>query len=79
MGRAVDITAPGGRIEHRRPRLGDLHWDGGVWRRWSGRRWARAVASPAPVRLLDPRPLDADPPLAPSSSGGSWTARSRAR
>lgn len=44
----------------RRRALGELRWDGKVWRRWNGRRWAKALYSPRPVRLLDSTPLDRD-------------------
>jgi hypothetical protein len=41
-------------------------WDGKVWRRWSGRRWASAVGSPYPDRLRDSTPFDAQPTLDPT-------------
>lgn len=63
MRRAVDVLEPDGRIARRHPRVGDFRWDGKVWRRWSGARWAKATHSTHPARLEDPRPLHLDPRL----------------
>ena len=38
-------------------RAGDLRWDGEVWLRWTGRRWARALYSLRPDRLENPAPF----------------------
>ncbi|MFS3127968.1 hypothetical protein ACLM5J_06150 [Nocardioides sp. Bht2] len=43
------------------PASGDYRWDGEVWRRWDGRRWAIALYALRPARLNDPRPLTEDP------------------
>ncbi|WP_182526678.1 hypothetical protein [Nocardioides dongkuii] len=40
---------------------GELQWDGTRWRRWTGRRWARAAYSLRPSRLEVAEPLHRDP------------------
>lgn len=55
---AVDGTAV-----RRKPVAGDVRWDGTVWRRWSGRRWAQAAYSLDPDRLEQPARLDAGTPV----------------
>jgi diacylglycerol kinase family enzyme len=53
MVRAQDIVRADGLVVHRKPLEGDMRWDGKVWRRWNGRRWATAAYSVAPARLQD--------------------------
>lgn len=60
MPRAVDVVDPTGQHVTRSPRVGDFRWDGTVWRRWSGRRWAMATHAVHPDRLRDARPLHLD-------------------
>lgn len=43
--------------------IGELRWNGKVWRRWNGRRWAKALYSRDPRRLLLATPLDQDSPV----------------
>lgn len=40
-----------------------MRWNGKVWRRWSGSRWALALYSRDRIRLTFPAPLDDDPAL----------------
>jgi hypothetical protein len=63
MSRTIEIAGPDGTRVRRRPVVGDLRWDGRVWRRWSGRRWARAAYSLHPERLLRSTPFDEQPPV----------------
>jgi len=51
MVRAQEIVEANGMVVRRKPVVGDMHWDGSVWRRWSGRRWAHAAYSLHPDRL----------------------------
>ena len=46
-----------------KPRVGDLHWDGKVWRGWSGRGWAIAAYSLHKDRLTVSTPFDQYPPV----------------
>ena len=46
-----------GTTVRRKPVAGDLRWDGELWRRWSGRRWARAAYSLRPEQLTDVTPF----------------------
>lgn len=43
--------------------MGTLRWDGKAWRRWNGRRWAKAPYSPDRMRLTLPMPLREDPTI----------------
>jgi hypothetical protein len=40
-----------------------MRWDGNVWRRRHGHRWATAAYSRRPGRLKDQTPLDRDPAI----------------
>ena len=40
-----------------------MRWDGKLWRRWSGRRWARAAYSLHPERLTNPAPFYQEAPI----------------
>ena len=63
MGRVQEVVAPSGDVVRRKPRHGDYLWDGEVWRRWSGRRWARAAYSLHPEQLLSPTRIDEHPTI----------------
>lgn len=52
-----------GSVVRRKPVIGDVRWDGKLWRRWSGRRWTRAAYSIHPDRLKSPARLDAEAPI----------------
>jgi hypothetical protein len=58
MVRAVEIVEPSGIVARRKPVLGDMGWDGKVWRRWTGRRWASAAYSLHKDRLTLSTPFD---------------------
>ena len=61
-GRGVqDVVGRDGTVARRKPVVGDMQWDGTVWRRWSGRRWATAAYSIDPERLRRAAPLHEDP------------------
>lgn len=55
--------AADGTAVRRKPAVGDFHWDGKAWRRWSGRRWAQAAYSLNPDRLKKPARLDVAGPV----------------
>ena len=57
------MVAADGTAVRRKPVVGDLHWDGAVWRRWSGRRWTQAAYSLDPDRLEEPARLDTATPV----------------
>lgn len=57
--RIREVVTPDGVITRRKPIIGDLRWDGSVWRRWSGRRWTKAAYSLRPAQLADPRLVEA--------------------
>lgn len=40
-----------------------MRWDGRVWKRWSGRRWASAAYSLRPERLEVSEPLHREEPI----------------
>ena len=61
MVRAQEIVRANGEVVRRKPREGDMRWDGKVWRRWSGRRWATAAYAMRPERLRVRDRLDLDP------------------
>jgi hypothetical protein len=63
MARVQEIVEPSGAVVRRKPVVGDMRWDGSVWRRWSGRRWARAAYSLHPHRLLVPARIDQQPEI----------------
>ena len=44
--------------------VGTYKFQRGTWRRWSGRRWAKASLALHPERLKDARPLDGYPEIA---------------
>lgn len=46
-----------GRTKHA---VGTMRWNGKVWRRWTGKRWAIALYSRDRIRLTMPEPLDTD-------------------
>ena len=54
------------RASRRNRAVGEMLWDGRIWRRWSGRHWATAVGSIDPDRLEDSTPLDTLPTLDPA-------------
>jgi hypothetical protein len=54
MARPQEVVDPRGAVVQRVPRLGDMRWDGEVWRRWNGRRWIKAVYAFRPERLRNP-------------------------
>lgn len=58
MVRTQEIVEANGAVVRRKPVLGDMHWDGSVWQRWSGRRWAHAAYSLHPDRLRVATPFD---------------------
>ena len=61
MPRTQRVTGSDGQVVNRKPIVGDLRWNGTVWRRWSGRRWARAAYSLHPGRLETATPLHQQP------------------
>jgi hypothetical protein len=63
MVRAQEVVEASGTVVRRKPLPGDYRWDGSVWHRWTGRRWARAAYSLDPGRLRVPTRLDEDPGL----------------
>ena len=63
MVRVQEVVAPGGAVVRRKPRHGDYCWDGEVWRRWSGRRWARAAYSLHPEQLSSSTRIDEHPAI----------------
>jgi|RhiMethySRZTD1v2_1073278.scaffolds.fasta_scaffold610658_3 hypothetical protein len=63
MVRVQEVVAPSGGVVRRKPRHGDYLWDGEVWLRWSGRRWARAAYSLHPDQLLSPERIDEHRPI----------------
>ena len=63
MGRVQEVVAPSGDVVRRKPTRGDYCWDGEVWRRWSGRRWATAAYSLHPERLMSPTHVDEHPTI----------------
>jgi hypothetical protein len=65
--RAQEITRSDGTIVRRKPREGDMRWDGKVWRRWNGRRWATAAYSAHPERLSSGSRLDLYPAMSPGA------------
>lgn len=46
-----------------KPAVGELRWDGELWRCWSGRRWARAAYAVNPARLKVATPFELEPRL----------------
>ena len=56
MTRATDLLDARDAVRSAK-RAGDLRWDGHVWLRWTGRRWARALYSLDPDRLHHPAPF----------------------
>lgn len=48
MMKASDVVTVDGSVLRRKPVLGDMHWDGKAWQRWSGRRWTKAAYSVHP-------------------------------
>jgi hypothetical protein len=54
------------RASRRDRAVGEMLWDGKIWRRWSGRSWATAVGSIHPDRLENSTPLDTQPTLTPA-------------
>jgi len=54
MARPQEVVDPRGAVVQRVPRLGDMRWDGEVWRRWNGSRWIKAVYAFRPDRLRNP-------------------------
>ncbi len=65
MGRVQEVVAPSGVVVRREPRNGDYCWDGEVWRRWSGRHWARARYSLHPEQLFSSTRIDDHPMIDP--------------
>jgi hypothetical protein len=63
MVRAQDIVRPDGEVVRRKPVEGDMRWDGKVWRRWNGRRWATAAYSTDPARLRQRERPDSAPTI----------------
>ncbi len=63
MARLQEVVAPSGDVVRRKPQHGDYCWDGEVWRRWSGRRWATAAYSLHPERLMSPTHVDEYPTI----------------
>jgi hypothetical protein len=57
MPKTHDVVSDDGTTARRKPVVGDMRWDGKLWRRWNGRRWARAAYSLHPERLTNPAPL----------------------
>jgi len=65
MGLVQEVVAPSGEMVRRKPRYGDHCWDGEVWRRWSGRHWARARYSLHPEQLFSSTRIDDHPTIDP--------------
>jgi hypothetical protein len=63
MPKVREVVRPDGTRARRKPVVGDLRWDGSYWKRWSGRRWARAAYSLHPETLTDPAPFYERPPV----------------
>jgi hypothetical protein len=63
VARVQEVVGADGEVVRRKPVVGDMRWDGDVWRRWSGRRWAVAAYSLDPRRLRSPTPLADDAPV----------------
>jgi hypothetical protein len=57
MPKTQDVVSDDGTTARRKPVVGDMRWDGKLWRRWNSRRWARAAYSLRPELLTDPAPL----------------------
>lgn len=64
MPRVEEVVSADGTHVRRKPIAGDVRWDGTSWRRWSGRRWTRALYSLHPELLTDPCPFQQQPPVA---------------
>jgi hypothetical protein len=61
--RVQEVISSDGEVVRRKPRLGDMRWDGTEWMRWSGRRWARAAYSLHPELLTEQVRLQERPPV----------------
>lgn len=61
MAKVRDVVDGRGEVVRRRPVVGDMRWDGKVWRRWNGQRWARAAYSLDAERLGSSAPLHDEP------------------
>ena len=58
-----DVVGRDGTVARRKPVAGDMRWDGTVWERFDGRRWAHAEYSLRPDRLRSAELLHGDPPI----------------
>jgi hypothetical protein len=65
MARPTDILEARNAVRSAK-RAGDLRWDGQVWLRWSGRRWAHALYSLRPDRLHHPAPFAEEDAVEPA-------------
>lgn len=63
MMKASDVVTVDGSVLRRKPVLGDMHWDGKAWQRWSGRRWTKAAYSVHPERLANAAPFHHEPAI----------------
>jgi hypothetical protein len=63
MARVQDVLDADGSVVRRKPVVGDMRWDGRVWKRWTGRRWRRAAYSLHPRRLERAAPLQLEPAI----------------
>lgn len=61
--RSHEVISTDGHVVRRKPRAGDMRWDGTTWLRWSGRRWTRAAYSLHPESLRNPDALHGRPPI----------------
>jgi hypothetical protein len=64
VSRVQEVVRADGTVVQRKPVPGDLRWESTCWKRWTGRRWARALYSLQPELLVDPAPLHRRPPVA---------------
>jgi hypothetical protein len=70
MARVQEIVRHDGQVVRRKPRAGDMQWDGERWRRFNGKRFVTAVYSRDPESLKQPqRPDLATPVPAPERRG----------
>lgn len=63
MVRVQSVVRPDGDVVRRKPRAGDMRWDGKAWERWNGRRWGRAAYSLHPELLRERTRIDERPAI----------------
>lgn len=74
MVRAQEIVRHTGEVVRRKPREGDMRWDGDRWRRFNGRKWIVAAYSLHPERLRHPDRPDLAPTV-PKDQGRRFLMR----